>query len=551
MTLTPRKRGGFSARKRIPEDVREEYGRLYGSPWEARFVSTAARAAEARREHRMWLDEIETRIANIRAARSGEGVSLSRMQARALAGEWYRWWVGMHTSRPSPLEGWEAKLDDLRDALRRHAAHESQDDPDHDLIWERIDAAREEVRPMLADWGETAQFLAAKRLVLSAPSRVLFLDNLYADFSAALRLLIRHAEGDFRPDSYPERFPALSAADAGLSFTALFREWIEAKKPAVSTVDRWRGVFLDLDAHFRGRSAGSLLPEEAQTWADGLAAPDRSAKTVRDVWVRAASTVCDWAVKAKRLNTDPFSNVHITVPKKASLRPTKAFTDAELKTILTAARAVTDTSTATAAARRWVPWLCAYTGARPGEITQLRGEDVFEQDGVFAIRITPEAGTVKTQKAREVPLHADLVAQGFPGFVKARGTGPLFYNARKAPPEKRDSINPAKPLFVKAREHLATWVRKQGVTDREVSPNHGWRHSFKQIAGRHDLPERVVDYICGHAPATVGRGYGTPTLADMARIIARFPKLPEQPEEREAQGPASPNTPTTTTAEGA
>jgi integrase len=98
-----------------------------------------------------------------------------------------------------------------------------------------------------------------------------------------------------------------------------------------------------------------------------------------------------------------------------------------------------------------VPWLCAYTGARVGEMTQLRGVDVLRQDGISALRITPEAGTVKTRKARVVPLHDHLIAQGFPEFVKTRGKGPLFYNERshgKSLPD--DPTNPRKPRYVKA-----------------------------------------------------------------------------------------------------
>jgi integrase len=44
-------------------------------------------------------------------------------------------------------------------------------------------------------------------------------------------------------------------------------------------------------------------------------------------------------------------------------------------------------------AKQWVPWLCAYTGARLGEMAQLRGSDVFQQAGRWVLRITPE-GTV-------------------------------------------------------------------------------------------------------------------------------------------------------------
>ena len=36
--------------------------------------------------------------------------------------------------------------------------------------------------------------------------------------------------------------------------------------------------------------------------------------------------------------------------------------------------------------------------------------------------------------------------------------------------------------------------------------------------------EKVLDAIVGHAPASVGRGYGEPTLADKAQELRKFPK---------------------------
>ena len=40
-------------------------------------------------------------------------------------------------------------------------------------------------------------------------------------------------------------------------------------------------------------------------------------------------------------------------------------------------------------------------------------QDVITQDGVHAIRITPEAGAVKGGSARLVPIHKHVIAQGF------------------------------------------------------------------------------------------------------------------------------------------
>jgi integrase len=41
--------------------------------------------------------------------------------------------------------------------------------------------------------------------------------------------------------------------------------------------------------------------------------------------------------------------------------------------------------------RRWIPLLCAYSGARIAEVCQLRGEDIIHQDGVWCLKIVPEA----------------------------------------------------------------------------------------------------------------------------------------------------------------
>jgi integrase len=216
--------------------------------------------------------------------------------------------------------------------------------------------------------------------------------------------------------------------------------------------------------------------------------------------------------------------VRVTVPRKVTKRETKAFRPAEITTILKAALAITDTKRPRNAAKRWVPWILSYTGARAGEITQLRGTDVVEQDGVAAIRITPEAGTVKTGGPRVVPLHEHLIEQGFMRFVQANGKGPLFHDEPRQAPASADATKPRKPRYVKAREYLAAWVRELGVSDPELQPNHAWRHTFKQIADRHDISERISDWITGHSPASVGRGYGAPTLEDMAAALKKFPR---------------------------
>src|ERR1700722_14233485 len=523
-TLIPTKGGGLTARKRIPEDAQADYERLYGVRWEARLrTEPGTPPLLARAKHREWLTEIEGRIANIRAERKGDGRSLTPKEARALAGLWYHWFTERHLRSVQSPTYWEDRREEIGETLRDELVLASASELDD--IWERSPEIREDVRPMLADWGEVAQCFHKKRLVLDEPSRRLFLDHLYGDFAAALNLLIKRARGDYSADAYALQFPQFeNSRDTGYGPWQLFELWVGAAKPAPATVDRWRGVFLQLETEFGGRSAGSITPEEAQEWADKLVTPERSATTVHDVWAVAARTVFAWSVDRKYTKQNPFKTVRVSVPRKKVSRAHKAFHVEEIKIILRASLAITDTTRASASARRWVPWLCAYTGARVAEITQLRGVDIREQDGVQVISITPEAGTVKTGQGRVVPLHEHLISQCFLTFVASRGNGPLFYNAVKGGPGVSAATNPRKARYVKTREHLAAWIRGLGINDTEVRPNHAWRHTFKQVAARNGIPDGMSDYLTGHAPATVARGYGAPTVNDMAEALKKFPR---------------------------
>jgi len=113
----------------------------------------------------------------------------------------------------------------------------------------------------------------------------------------------------------------------------------------------------------------------------------------------------------------------------------------------------------------------------------VRGQDVQNQDGLWVLRITPEAGAVKGRRARVVPIHDHLVEQGFVAFAEAQGDGPLFYDPNGRRNDVSDPFKPIRAPWVKAREKLAEWVRSLGVTDPNISPVHAWRHTFKRRVG--------------------------------------------------------------------
>ncbi len=180
----------------------------------------------------------------------------------------------------------------------------------------------------------------------------------------------------------------------------------------------------------------------------------------------------------------------VRADKKPKLRD-RDFTKAEREAILAAAR-----SRPGADCRRngvllavGCRWLCAYSGARVNEITQLRAEDVKQIEGVWTIRITPEAGRVKTNAARVVPPSRASVGAGLLDIADRRD-GPLFFD----PASSRGGTEGRQ--HKKVGMFLAAWVREEvGLTDPNVAPNHGWRHTFKTICRGAEIDEGAADCL--------------------------------------------------------
>jgi integrase len=407
-----------------------------------------------------------------------------------------------------------------------------------DDVPESHPALRRHVRAQLSDLARIPAFLADREVVLAAEGMNRFLDTLEVEFKSACGALRRRSEGNYRPDERAREFPAFTvkaaveARPAGFTCLELFRAWVAERQPAPATTNRWRSVFLALEREFPKRDVATITEAEARSWRDTLVTDKRSAQVVNGTWLRSAKLVFAWAHADKKISLDPFEKVALLATKAAppKLRD-RDFTDPEWQTILADTLQLMPKRMAAhnAAARRWVPWLSAYSGARAGEMTQLRAEDVKQhKDGFWTMRITPEAGTVKGGQARVVPIHDHVVEQGFIDFVTAKGgTGPLFYDPHggRVSTAVRDIDNPLRGEWIKARAKLAEWVRDLGINDPNISPTHAWRHTFKRRAARAGVDKRIRWAMCGHSSRDVGDAYETPSVADLYRELTRgFPR---------------------------
>jgi integrase len=290
-------------------------------------------------------------------------------------------------------------------------------------------------------------------------------------------------------------------------------------------------VFGSLRERFGDRDVASITTEEVQEWLDGLTTPERSAHVVEHIWMRSAKTVMRWCVKRKRLTANPFEGTTVAVPRAKPKLREREFHEEEWRTILRATLQPPPPRMEpyNAAARRWVPWICAYTGSRPGEACQLRGEDVHRHPGGFwTMRITPEAGAVKGNAARTVPLHEHLIDQGFVAFAQSKGHGPLFFDPDGRRKVDDDPTNPVRQPWAKSRDKLSEWVRALGVTDPGISPNHAWRHTYKRRAARAGIERRIRFAMCGHVSGDEGDRYETPSVEDLAVEGRKFPRYEVQ-----------------------
>lgn len=526
------KNGELLARKGIPADVREAYERLYGVRWEAQLRLPAGTSKhEAKTRHGEWLAEIETRIGALRAVAKGEGQPLTRVNAIALAGRWYLWFVGQYEKDPGTPKHWREMGDYLVwNVIAPEAPESYHERPKADPHWEwaKEPEVRDAVRSRIAEMARVATFLANEGLALNEQAYSLFVDAVSDNLQLAISRLERRATGDYSHDDTVESFPAFTDSPerraAGLDCWQLFAAYVEAAKPATGTVQRWRAVFLNLQREFPDTGATAISEADARAWVKGLSSPERSPVTIREVWLPAARRVFGWGVDHQHVHKNPFAGIKVDVPRQARSRETKAFRPDEVQVILKAALAYAQPRTPRERARRWALWICAYSGARAGEITQLRGSDIEQRGDFHVMKLKPDAGTIKTRQTRIVPIHEHIIEQGFLEMVRRIGNGPLFYNPIDKPIAVADPLKPRRSRASTERAHLSNWVRELGVTDPEVSPTHGWRHTFKQTAERVGISEKIHDEITGHAPASEGRKYGPPTAEDMAAALKKFPR---------------------------
>lgn len=219
-----------------------------------------------------------------------------------------------------------------------------------------------------------------------------------------------------------------------------------------------------------------------------------SSKTARDrfTWVK---TLLGYAHRELELiPKQPWQGMEIQVSKTQARRP---WEDSELQQLfsqpLFTTYAIPPEKKSGRDAAYWVPLIALYSGARIGELAQLRTEDITTVGEVPLLRITNsgDGQRVKTEASnRSIPIHSELVRLGLLDYVQAiKDAG----HDRLWPMLKADADRPGLILS----NWFGQYRRNIGLTGK-YPDFHSFRHLVRTRMSRAKIPDKVQDTITGH-----------------------------------------------------
>jgi integrase len=512
--------GVWYYRARVPEDLAVllsgqkltvEVGGELSSVTLASVVKVSLRTKDestARNRHASVSSQIEKRWA---LARQQSPQALTQREIISLAGFWYREMVSANEDEPGEPEGWDVIRDDIIEALNYFDQPEEGEPPRS--AYSPLTGLRRLERLLDVD-----DFVLRQNLSIDRQSREKLLREIAMAVLRATDTLERRSRGDYGPDGNVSRFPdwtpRVNPAPAdGVSFNELFESWKRESKPSRSTIDQWR-KYIDTFSQFIGhQDARQVTKADVLKWKEHLLEIGNTAKTISGSKLAALGVLYKWGIENDKVSADPTRGVKVRRGRKAGEKM-GGFTLSEAETILKAASASSDP------AYHWVPLLCAQSGARVGEVCQLRVEDIRNEDGIWFMDIRADAGSLKNASSeRRVPLHPVVLANGFLEFVRTKKSGPLFYDPNK----KRRGTGRSQSKMI--RQRVANWVHSLGMKiglEHRKAPSHAWRHTFRTQGREAGVSSDILDAIEGHAPSSEGQRYGSTSLRAMLNAIEKI-----------------------------
>lgn len=451
-------------------------------------------------------------------------VRLTKMQCVALSRDIYDFFKGTFEEDPEAGVEWRQRREEER---RLVAVYQSA--PAKGLM---IPPRRPVLRLLAL---AVDHCLRQRHLTIDDDSRDRLMFEFDRSFGLATDLLVRRADGDYGPDENEKRFPAFVPPSGNavevkaeavnvLTLTALLKHKAKSQTLKAKTVTMYEAVIRHFREFAGHEDARKLTSDEGRRWREHLVEAGLSKKTINDKYITSIKALLTHAVAEFDLSTNPVVGLR---DKRADPPPSgpKGYSVGEAKAILQATFAGTTKALSVPHKRAvfWVPWICAYTGLRVSEVTQLRGRDLRWDGDIPYLIITPEGGSTKGNNAWTTGVHQHLVDLGLLTMFDAVGDGPAFYTPY---PEGTDVAGLVGHRAKDAATDVGNWVKGVHGPAPGGRPNHAWRHAFTSLSRVHKMDKEARDYMMGSRSKVDAReGYGDWPPVVLQREINKLPRF--------------------------
>lgn len=244
-----------------------------------------------------------------------------------------------------------------------------------------------------------------------------------------------------------------------------------------------------------------------------------ASKTARDrlVWVQSLLNYA--TIELELLNKNPWRGINLKYSTSQKRRP---WSEDELRILFSSEVFINGVAPkdwrSGGKAAYWIPILGLYTGARIGELAQLRSSDIKTESDIAYIEITNQGANQKLKTAascRKIPIHSQLIKLGFMDYV------------RNIKLQNHDSLWPNLPVRTnKAGGYFSNWFGEYRAKIGLVGyPDfHCFRHTVRTKLLEADIKEQLIDMIVGHEiqGSTGAKVYSHRTLTSLRDAIEKL-----------------------------
>ncbi|PTM44837.1 site-specific recombinase XerD [Sphingomonas aerolata] len=283
-----------------------------------------------------------------------------------------------------------------------------------------------------------------------------------------------------------------------------------------SELREWRNAVAALPSAYKKRAAyEGLSIQQAVEKAHQTNERGISLITVNK-YLSAVSALYIWALREGYVNENPCTGLFYDADKRKNSRP--PFSADQLNTILRSPLFVgfvgpkEEHKVGQCRAddwRYWLPLICLFTGARIGEVAQIRLSDVRFEDGewYFLIANDDEAGlSTKNKQSRIAPMHSLLRSIGFLEFVDRQKRGA---NPQKDNPLFPDLVRNDRGQAGLPSRFWRDYLKRIGIKNGpDGFGSHSFRHGLADQLRQSGCFDNEVAVAIGHKQTSVTSGYG-------------------------------------------